>query len=302
LSPEGKTKQKSLLMVAILAIIWGSSFILMKLSLFDPSGDEMYTWDQVASMRIFIATLFLVPFAYKFRREFFGKHWKPLLAVGLFGNGIPAYLFTASELQLDSSLAGMLNSMVPVFTLIIAIIFFKTRISTINTIGVFIGLTGAICISASGGVEVLGDDLIYVLFIVGATICYAISLNVIKNMLHDLSPLAITSIAFTYVSIPIGIHLLTTDIPTRMTTNPYGYEAFGYTVILAAVGTALALVIFNYFVKVSTTIFSASITYLIPIVAIAWGVVFGESITMFHILGMLVILLGVYLVNKPVKT
>ncbi len=285
-----------------LAIIWGTSFILIKRGLYDSDGNAIYSDVQVAALRMFMAFLCLLPIAIKHLRELVGKHWKGLLISGLFGNGIPAFLFATAQTQLDSSFTGMLNALVPLFTVVLALLFFKARIRWYNGIGIIIGLGGAIGLLTTGGIETLGTDLRYAALVIAATICYAISVNVIKHHLAEVNPIVITSIAFAYIGPPIGIYLLTSNFTEVLTTNEHGWSALGYLAILAVVGTALAVVVFNYLVKMTNQIFASSVTYLIPIVAIFWGVLDGEIVSWWHALWMSIILGGVYLVNKSAKS
>ena len=163
--------------VLTLAFIWGSSFILMK------RGLEVFSYTQVADLRLGLAWISLLPFVWnKFKKT--PRHfWIPLAIVGLFGNAIPAFLFTKAQTQLDSSLTGILNALVPLFTLIIAVFVFKTKVKLHNIFGILIGLAGAIWLIAGDGVAI--QNIHYAWFVVIATICYAISLNTIKNYLQD---------------------------------------------------------------------------------------------------------------------
>ena len=274
----------------LLAFIWGSSFILMK------RGLEVFSYIQVADMRMGLAWLSLLPFIWNKIKKTPKKLWIPLAIVGLFGNGIPAFLFTKAQTQLDSSLTGILNSLVPLFTLIIAVIIFKTKVKSHNILGIIIGLIGAIWLVAGNGV--IMDNAQYAWFVIGATICYAISLNTIKNYLQELSPIHIAGIAFFFIGPPTLIHLLYTDFLNIMITEKNAWEAFGYILLLAIIGTSLAVIIFNKLVHKTTAIFASSVTYLIPIFAIMWGLIDGEEIALQHFLGTGIIFAGIYLVNK----
>ena len=297
---ESKRQLWSWLLLVILAIIWGSSFILMKRGKFDPVDESViFSGEQVAAIRMALAFVVMLPFAIYFRKHFFGKHWKALLIVGLFGNTIPAFLFTAAQTNDNSSFIGMLNSLTPLFTLLLGVAVFKIKIKTLNVVGVLIALAGALgLIFASAKGSVGGATFTEALLVVGATLCYAISVNTIKRHLNGLNPLLITSIGFSYVGPPIIVYLLTTDVQGPLLEHPQGWSALGYIAILSVVGTALAVVLFNRLVTISTSIFAASVTYLIPIVAIFWGLIDGEPIALMAILCSVVILGGVYLVNK----
>lgn len=274
----------------LLAFIWGSSFILMK------RGLEVFSYTQVADLRMCLAWLSLVPFVWNKMGKLAKKHWIPLAIVGIFGNGIPAFLFTKAQTQIDSSLAGILNALVPLFTLIIAVMVFKTKVKTHNIIGVLIGLTGAVWLIAGNGL--VTDNIHFAGFVVAATICYAISLNTIKNYLGQLKPILISGVAFFFVGPPTLIHLFGTDFFELMNNDPNAWSGLGYLLLLAIVGTSFAVVLFNKLVAQTTAIFASSVTYLIPVFAIMWGIIDGEQIQIHHLLGTGIIFGGIYLVNK----
>lgn len=275
-----------------LSITWGSSFILMK------RGLEVYSHLEVAAIRMVIASLFFIPFAINSFKKVTKKDWLPIIGVGLFGNGIPAFLFTKAQTALTSSLTGMLNSLVPLFTLIIGVLIFSLPTTKIKVIGVFVGLLGAIGLITANGIDFSDSNFSYSFYVVAATICYALSVNIIKKHLININPLTITSLALFSIAFPILFYLFTTDFVTTTINNPKSPIALGYLSILSIVGTALSVWAFNILIKRSSALFAASVTYLIPIVAIFWGFIDGESISIVQILMITVILGGVYLVNK----
>lgn len=285
---------KNYAVLVLLAIIWGSSFILMK------RGLEVYSYTQVAALRLFIAFLSLTPFLFKALKAVQKKHILPIAIMALFGNGIPAFLFTKAQTQLDSSLVGILNSLVPLFTLLLGVYFFRTKPTKTNIVGIIIGLCGAVLLTYStmgGGVEINN----YVFLVILATVMYAISINVIKKYLQDLDALSITSLAFFLIGPFSAIYIFNTDF-TELIITDKGFESLLYIVLLAVVGTSSAVVIFNQLISRSSAIFASSVTYLIPIVAIFWGIFDGEKVTLIHLLSVLIILSGVYLVNKKSPT
>ena len=257
--------------VLTLAFIWGSSFILMK------RGLEVFSYTQVADLRLGLAWISLLPFVWSQFKKTPIHFWIPLAIVGLFGNAIPAFLFTKAQTQLDSSLTGILNALVPLFTLIIAVFVFKTKVKMHNVFGILIGLAGAVWLITGDGVVI--QNMHYAWFVVIATVCYAISLNTIKNYLQEMRPIDIAGLAFLFVGPLMIIHLFTTDFIEIMITNDHACSALGYIFILATFGTSIALVIFNKLLARTTAIFASSVTYLIPIFAIMWGKFDGEKIT-----------------------
>ena len=285
---------KNYVVLVLLAIIWGSSFILMK------RGLDVYSYTQVAALRLFIAFLSLTPFLLRAVKLVQKKHIIPIIVMALFGNGIPAFLFTKAQTQLDSSLVGILNSLVPLFTLLLGVYFFRTKPTKTNIAGIIIGLFGAVFLTYStmgGGVEI--ND--YVFLVILATVMYAISINVIKKYLQDLDALSISSLAFLMIGPFSAIYIFNTDF-LILSASSEGVEALLYILLLAVVGTSLAVVIFNQLISRSSAIFASSVTYLIPIVAIFWGVFDGEKVTLIHLLSVVIILSGVYLVNKKSPT
>jgi len=281
---------KNYLILIFLAIIWGSSFILMK------RGLEVYSYTQVAALRLFIAFLSLLPFIFRAFKKVAKKHWGPIIITAFLGNGIPAFLFTKGQTHLDSSFVGILNSLTPLFTLLLGIYFFKSRPTKTNILGVIIGLTGAFMLSSSNLDGVFAINF-YTLLVVLATLFYAISVNVIRKYLADLDAISISALAFLFIGPASGIYVFSSDFMPFLNTDR-GISALLYIAILAVIGTSLAVVIFNKLIKDSSAIFASSVTYLIPIVAIFWGVLDGENILFSHIIGAAIIICGVYLVNK----
>ncbi|MGE0089547.1 MAG: DMT family transporter [Bacteroidales bacterium] len=275
-----------------LAFIWGSSFILMK------KGLRSYSHDQVAALRMFISFLAFLPFGLKNLKKITKDNFLSLLLVGFIGSAIPAFMFTKAQTQINSSLAGMLNSMTPLFTLIIGLLFYKSKALLINTIGIFLGLIGAIgliAFSAETG-NIFSNINYYGLFIVVATICYGINVNQVKYKIKDLNGLELTSIAFMFVGPVAGIYLLFTDFTFALSTPDYILN-LGFIAILSVVGTMLALILFNTLIQNTSALFGSSVTYIIPIFAIMWGLFDGEKISLIHFFWISLIFLGVYLVN-----
>lgn len=281
---------KNYFILLILSVIWGSSFILMK------RGLEEYTDMQVAALRLFIAFLSLVPFLYPALKKLKKKNIIPLLITGVIGNGIPAFLFTKAQTTLESSFVGMLNSLTPIFTLFLGIYFFNTKPSISNVTGVIIGFLGAILLYLSE-VSSLYTINVSVFLVVFACLFYGASVNVIQKYLAEMNPIDISAIAFLYIGPFAGYYIFSTDF-VEIASTKNGLYSLGYITILAILGTSFSVVLFNKLIKDTSAIFAASVTYLIPIVAILWGVVEDETIKYEHFIGICIILCGVYLVNK----
>lgn len=287
------TKHTNWIILIVLALIWGSSFILMK------RGLEVFSSDEVASLRIFISFLFLSPLLFFHLKKIFIKHWKALLGMGIFGNFIPAFLFTKAETRISSSLTGMLNSLTPLFTLLLGILLFKSKTKWINVIGIVTGFVGAIGLIMISENQEINSNIFYSFYVVAATISYALSVNIIKKYLGEVNSITATVWAMLFIGPIAGVYLFGfTDFITDIKVHEKALESLGYVSILAVFGTAIAVILFNILVKNTTTLFASSVTYLIPIVAMMWGIFDEEKIQRLHFVYIIVILLGVYLVNK----
>ncbi|WP_306641660.1 DMT family transporter [Sanyastnella coralliicola] len=300
---DQKPSIEHFLLLGFLALIWGSSFILMKIGLFGLDGDgEVFSSYQIAAMRIGIAGLVLSPIIIRKWKQIQRQDLLWMMAVGMIGNTIPAFLFTSAQLKLASSIAGILNSLTPLFTLVVAMIVFGNRFTSRQIIGLLLGFAGAVGMitlkDSNGETHLLSMGLIVI-----ATVCYAFSVNIIRNKLAGVSSMLIAAVALGTMAIPNLIWLATTNVGTVITEHPEGVNSFLATFVLAAVGTAMALVFFNGLIKDTSALFASSVTYLIPIVAAMWGYLDEEHLTLMHLAFAMVILIGVYLVNrsKPVS-
>lgn len=278
----------------LLSFLWGSSFILMK------RGLDAFSPLQIAALRICIAGLVMLPFVWGKAKQVSQKAWPYILIIGIIGNAIPAFLFPLAETKINSSSTGILNVMSPVFTLVLGLTFFGFRFKTKQIYGVFLGFIGAIILLSMGGGELnMGSHINYSLLVVFATVLYGLSTNITKKYLQETSPIFASGFALVFVSIPYWIYLLGfSDIEQVFATSEYAWASLGYISILAALGTSLALVLFYYLVQQTDTLFSSSVTYIIPMVALGWGLLDGEIISPWELLGMLVIMVGVYLINS----
>ncbi len=281
-------------MLSILALIWGTSFILMK------KGLQSFSHSQVAAFRIVISFLLLLPYIVTRLKRVNRKHLKSLLIVGFIGNGIPAFLFTKAQTEVTSSIAGVLNSLTPLFALLVGFMVYKTKFILANIFGVALGLFGAILLILFSSKSGLDIKNFYPLLIVLATIMYAFNVNEVKYHLSDLDGITIVSIAFLFIGPLAGIYLLTSDFTTAL-QKPLVWLSFGSVFMLALFSSVIATILFNALIKQTTALFASSVTYLIPIVAILWGILDGETIVFLQSLSIMFIILGVYLVNKKAK-
>ncbi|MBR9830692.1 DMT family transporter [bacterium] len=280
------------LLLLLLAFVWGSSFILMK------RGLETFSNFQVASLRIAIAYFFLLPIAIKNLRKIKGKYWGYLLIAGLLGNGIPAFLFTTAQTQISSSLTGMLNSLVPLFTVLVGLIGFGLKLRIKRFAGVLLGLVGAIGLLSVQGLNFGDSNLAYALLVVLATICYATNINFIKTYLGPINSIDITAFGFFFLGPPVILYLFMSDFYHIMQSDPEATTNLFYIALLSVFGTALAVILFNILIKKVSAVYASSVTYIIPIFALMWGFIDGEVIKGMHILWISVILSGIYIVNR----
>lgn len=288
-------------LLILLACIWGSSFILMKKGMFAEDGTAIFSSEQVGSLRMLIAALALLPISLTKLKILNWKNVIPLAIVGFCGNFFPAFLFTYAETGISSGLAGMLNSFTPIFTILIGLLFFRTKLTNKQIIGTFIGTLGIIALVLAGKNASLKGDWEHVLAVVLATFLYAISLTTIKNKLSNFSSFEITSLAF-FILFPFSIGgFFLTDTLHTFHSNPLAYQGILYIIILSIVGTALAVVLFNRIIAFSSALFASSVTYFIPIVAVFIGFAFGETLNAWQICSMLVVLTGVIIANVSLK-
>ena len=283
------------ILLCSLALVWGSSFILIKRSL------DSFPPEQVGAGRLVFALLFFTPFLAQQSRQADVRvavrhRWVALLASGVVGFVIPAFLFAQAGAHLNSSLAGALNSLSPLFTLILGAVFFGQALKLRQVTGILLGLTGSLLLvffSATGSFQING----YALLVVLATICYGLNTNLIGRYLSHLPALVSTAWLFAFAGPIALLTLLPTDFLSRV-ANSNNSWSIGALVTLGVFGSGLMSIFFNRVMQLSSPLFAASVTYLIPIVALMWGVLDGETIYAVQFAGMGVCLVGIWLVNK----
>jgi drug/metabolite transporter (DMT)-like permease len=275
-----------------LALIWGSSFILMK------KGLRSFDYMQVAAFRMFLSFLVLIPTYFKNIKKLTRNNVLHIIIAGYAGIFFPAFLFTKAQTQISSSLAGMINSLAPFFALITGILLYKNKPTNFQVIGIFLGLIGALGLVSDGNMlESFSNINGYALFVVLATFGYGINANEVRFRLKGLTGVEITSLAFLFVGPPAGIYLLFTDFTPAFATPHWGLN-LSFIFILAAFGSVLSLFMFNSLVHASSALFATSVTYIIPFFAIIWGVLDGERITVLQLISISAALVGVWLINK----
>ena len=278
--------------LVILSLIWGSSYILIK------KGLTGLTPIQLGSLRVIVTTLLIAPIGYQKIKHIPREKMKWVALSAFVGSFFPAYLFAFAETEISSSVTAVMVSLTPLFTLLISVIVFGEELLKKQVLGVFIGFTGIIVLINK---ELLSSsfNIVYVMFIVLAAVCYAINANVLKYKLPNIPALGIVFMSFLFMFIPAFIILGFSSFPfSDFTSDPLIIESIVYIIILALFGTAIAKVLYIKLLAISTPVFSVSTTYLMPVVAIFWGLLDGEEFKMTQFIGTAIILLGVYLVTK----
>lgn len=289
--PQQPHRFLPLIILLMLSLIWGSSFILMK------RGLEVFSSVQVGAFRLVIAALALSPVVIANFGPAIRKKLRYFAVVGLVGNGIPAFLFAAAQTRITSSTAGALNALTPLFTLLLGVWLFQMPFNRSKVWGVIIGLLGAMVLILLRGNGLFDPNWAWGLLVVLATLMYGTSVNTVSRFLRDVKPVVTAAVPLVLAGVPATVILFSTDFIDRLVL-PGALEAVGYLSILGLVGSAASLVAFNKLIQMSGPIFASTTTYLMPIVALFWGFLDGELLGWPHVLGMLAILIGIWLVNR----
>ena len=278
--------------LVILSLIWGSSYILIK------KGLTGLTPIQLGSLRVIVTTIIMAPIGYQKIKHIPRQNMKWVALSAFVGSFFPAYLFAFAETEISSSITAVMVSLTPLFTLLISVFVFGEELLKKQVFGVLIGFTGIIVLINN---ELFSSsfNILYIMFIVLAAFCYAVNANVLKYKLSNIPALGIVFMSFLFMFIPAFIILCFSDFPfSDFTSDPLIIESIIYIVILALFGTAIAKVLYIKLLAISTPVFSVSTTYLMPVVAIFWGLLDGEEFKLTQFIGTAIILLGVYLVTK----
>lgn len=285
-------QQQKWLYLLLLSFVWGSSFILMKKALID------LTPVQVGALRMLIAGVFLLAFGFKSLKQIKRKHYKYIVYTALLGTFFPVFLFAFAVNGIDSSIASILNSLTPFNTFIFGVLAFGLKFKKEQLLGIVIGLIGTIVLIVKGADLNPNQNYWFTLLVVIASIGYALNVNLVKKHLSDVSALSIVTGNFLLLVIPAFIVLYFSDFFETVEFTDAKTSALGYVAVLAIFGTGIAKVFYNKMVHLASPIFASSVTYLIPIVAVFWGILDGEELSVVQLLAGLIILLGVYLLNR----
>ena len=279
-----------------LSVIWGSSFILIKKGLIGLEAS------QLGSLRIIFSSFIIFLFGWRKIFEIRIIEWKWITISAFLGSFFPAFLFAFAEKEIDSSVASIINSTVPLNTLILGIIIFKINTTKRQIIGVLIGFFGTYLLISSGIKLNPDQNYNYAGLVILCSFLYALNVNIIKKYLQHLSALTITVGHFTAIIIPAILVFIFSEFRIENLNNEETKISIFYVFILALFGTALAKIIFNKLIKISSPVFASSVTYSMLIVSIFWGIIDGEKFSIYQLIATGFIVLGVILTNRSINT
>ena len=284
---------KKWVFLIILSIIWGSSFILIKKSLIG------LTPLQLGALRILISGFFVFIFGFHTLKNITRSQWKWVIVSGFLGTFFPAFFFAFAETEIDSAVASILNSLVPLNTILLGFAIFKIASTQRQIFGVIVGFIGTSILIIDGAQLNPQQNYFYAGLVLISGVMYGANVNIIKRYLQNVKALTIAVGNFAAIIIPAFIVLLFTNFFSEETFELPDFKmALLYVVILSAFGTALAKVMFNKLVQMSTPVFASSVTYVMPVVAVIWGLLDGEGFSMLQGLATILILVGVYFANR----
>lgn len=280
-----------IVLIAVLALIWGSSFILIK------RGLEGLTAFQLGSLRMIFGSLFFLAIGFRSLPKIPLDRWKFIALTALFGSFLPAFLFALAQTHISSTISAIMNALTPLSTLLVGILLFALDYKRSQILGVIVGLAGCILLILGGNSGRSGDNNLFALLAFAGAFCYAININLLKKHLSDLSPLSIATGNFAVMLLPCLVILVSTGFFTQI-HEPKVQHAAAFIALLGIMGTGIANLLFYRLIKISTPVFASQVTYLIPIVAFFWGIWDGERLSVWQGLGAFVVLFGVWLSGK----
>lgn len=290
-----KLLNHSWFLLIVIALTWGSSFILIKKSLLE------FSPYQIGAIRVGVSGLLLMFIGIPALRKLPKKSLFWVILTGFFGNFFPMFLFPLAQTQVSSSLAGILDSLVPVFVLLLGFIFFGIKSQKIQMIGALLGFLGAAALMGTSSSPGENSNWTYALLVVLATASYALAALIIKEKLQDVPSLQLSGSVFTIWMIPSFIILLLSGFFNDFHGSSQQIEALGYLSILTILGTAIAIILYYRLIQNTSAVFASTVTYLLPIIAVIWGVLDGEAFSLWYVIGGVMILIGIYLIQeKPV--
>lgn len=283
---------KKWLYLIVLSLIWGTSFILIK------KGLVGLTQIQLGSLRTVLTAMILFSFGLPKLKQIKRHQWKWIAISALVGTFFPAYLFAFAQKHIDSAVASILNSLTPLATAVLGYLAFSIFTTRRQWLGVFIGLVGSVMLILAGAHINPHQNHWYGILVLVASVGYALNVNILKKHLSDISPLAIATGNFVVIVIPALLILISTGYFSEIWVAPEVQVSTGYIAILALFGTALAKILFNKMIQISSAVFASSVTYTMPIVSVIWGVFDGERFGWYQGISAIIVLVGVFLANQ----
>jgi len=290
---SSNTSFKAFALLILLALIWGTSFILIK------QGLKVFEPQELANIRVTAAFVFLLPVALLRLKQVSKADYRIIFVSGLLGIFFPAFLFSTAQTQISSSVAGILNTLSPIFVMIMGAAFFGQRFAGLSVVGTLVGMVGTVILMMARSGGNISDINYYGLLIVAACALYGTNVNWVKFKGHHISPLTLTSVSVMLIG-PIAVAYLfgLTEFTSKMQHADGAWTALGFVVLLGCMSTALATYLFTVLLKISTPLFASSVTYIMPLVSVGWGLLAGESLYPGHYIGMVAIIAGVWLANR----
>ena len=289
--------EKKWIYLIALSLIWGSSFILIKKSLLGLSPL------QVGSLRIVFSSIIIFLIAFNRISNIPKNKWKWIAISAIIGTFFPAFLFAFAETQIDSAVASILNSLVPMNTVLIGFAVFKISTTKTQSLGVLIGFIGTCTLIISGAELNPDQNYLYSGLVIICSVLYAINVNLIKKHLFDVNAVSIAAGQFVVIFIPSIIVLFYSGFfNLDFTDNDLLFDSLIYVLLLSFFGTAMAKILFNKLIQISSPVFASSVTYSMLIVSVLWGVLDGELFNFYQAIATILIIIGVYLSNKKKPT
>lgn len=288
----GKIYENRWILLSIIALTWGSSFILIKKSLF------VFSPFEIGAFRVGVSGLLLGYLGLPALRTMGRKSLFWVALTGLFGNFLPMYLFPIAQTRVSSSMAGILDSLVPVFVLALGFLFFGIRSKTLQYAGAILGFLGAAILMYFSETTSEETKIGYALLVVLATACYAMAGLIIKERLSHIPSVQLSGAVFGIWMVPSLVILVFSGFFSQTFSNPETVGALGYLSVLTVLGTAIAMILYYKLIQNTSAVFASTVTYLLPLVAVIWGLLDGERFSVWYVVGGLLILWGIYLIKE----
>ena len=274
-------------MLVLLALVWGSSFMFIKVAVRDLDPATLVL-GRLGVAAVTLALVVPIVLGGKVVLSELRAHWPWLAVVGLLNTAVPFWLLSWGETRIDSGLASIIQASVPIFNALLAFGFFhEQRVKGRNLVGVAVGFVGvALLVGAQPQAKILGA-----LAVVGMATCYAAGGLLARHHLSEVRPQAValgTTLIAAIAMVPTGIAFAPHHVP--------GWQPIGSVVFLGVIGTAFAYLLFYTIIAGAGAAYASLVTYLVPPVALAYGAVFlDESIGWAAVAGLVLILTGVAL-------